>query len=142
MLVHDFSIGISHNNVSYIFKNKERVYEWTDLRPATLHMFSLQFKQLDLEFINHGIKYSLLGLCSDGWTAFKQSCYKINIDSKTWNMAQHQCGLFSTGAHLVDIRNKEEYAFITSYLQSFNQLNLVWTGLNDIKVSILILNKL
>ncbi|XP_034258810.1 phosphatidylinositol phosphatase PTPRQ [Pantherophis guttatus] len=48
-------------------------------------------------------------------------------------MAQHQCGLFSTGAHLVDIRNKEEYAFITSYLQSFNQLNLVWTGLNDVK---------
>lgn len=52
MLVHDFSIGIFHKNVSYIFKNKERVYEWTDLRPATLHTFSLQFKQLDLEFIN------------------------------------------------------------------------------------------
>ncbi|KAG8137923.1 hypothetical protein E2320_003863, partial [Naja naja] len=133
MLVHDFSIGISHNNVSYIFKNKERVYEWTDLRPATLHMFSLQFKQLDLEFINVS-QILEFEIETDGWTAFKQSCYKINIDSKTWNMAQHQCGLFSTGAHLVDIRNKEEYAFITSYLQSFNQLNLVWTGLNDIKV--------
>ncbi|KAK9399734.1 PTPRQ: Phosphotidylinositol phosphatase PTPRQ, partial [Crotalus adamanteus] len=145
MLVHDFSIGIFHNNVSCILKNQERFYEWTDLRPATLHTFSLQFKQLDLEFIN---VYQILefeietGLCSDGWTAFKQSCYKVHTDSKPWNMAQHQCGLFSAGAHLVDIRNKEEYAFITSYLQSFNQLNLIWTGLNDIKVSILILNKL
>lgn len=52
MLVHDFSIGIFHNNVSCIFKNQERFYEWTDLRPAMLHTFSLQFKQLDLEFIN------------------------------------------------------------------------------------------
>ncbi|XP_013931748.1 PREDICTED: phosphatidylinositol phosphatase PTPRQ [Thamnophis sirtalis] len=136
MLVHDFSIGIFHKNISYIFKNKERVYEWTDLRPATLHTFSLQFKQLDLEFIN---VYQILefeietGFCSDGWTAFKQSCYKVDTDSKPWNMAQHQCELFSTGAHLVDIRNKEEYTFLTSYLQSFNQLNLVWTGLNDIK---------
>ncbi|XP_058047639.1 phosphatidylinositol phosphatase PTPRQ [Ahaetulla prasina] len=136
MLVHDFSIGIFHKNVSYIFKNKERVYEWSDLRPATLHTFSLQFKQLDLEFINvcQILEFEIeTGLCSDGWTAFKQSCYKVNTESKPWNMAQHQCGLFSTGAHLVDIRNKEEYAFMTSYLQSFNQLNLVWTGLNDVK---------
>ncbi|KAM6436186.1 phosphatidylinositol phosphatase PTPRQ isoform 2-T2 [Liasis olivaceus] len=136
MLAHDFSIGIFHNNISYMLKNKELFYEWTDLRPATLYTFFLQFKQLDIAFINvhQMLEFQIeTGLCSDGWTAFKENCYKVSKDSKPWSMAQHKCGLFSTGAHLVDIRNKEEYAFITSYLQSFNQINMVWTGLNDIK---------
>lgn len=53
-------------------------------------------------------------------------------------MAQQNCGLYSSGAHLVDIRNKEEHMFLASYLQSFSQVIMLWTGLNDMKVSIFI----
>uniref|UniRef100_A0A8D0C2R4 C-type lectin domain-containing protein n=1 Tax=Salvator merianae TaxID=96440 RepID=A0A8D0C2R4_SALMN len=78
-----------------------------------------------------------LGFCSDGWTPFKQSCYKISKESKTWSAAQQNCGLFASGAHLVDIRSEEEHRFLTAYLQSFSQVIMFWTGLNDIKVSAL-----
>ncbi|XP_061438721.1 uncharacterized protein LOC133363334 [Rhineura floridana] len=78
-------------------------------------------------------------LCSDGWTAFKRGCYKLSKESKPWGVAQQNCGLFSSGAHLVDIRSEEEHTFLTSYLQSFSQVVMLWTGLNDIKVSILYL---
>uniref|UniRef100_A0A8D2Q794 C-type lectin domain-containing protein n=1 Tax=Varanus komodoensis TaxID=61221 RepID=A0A8D2Q794_VARKO len=77
--------------------------------------------------------------CSEGWTAFKQNCYKISKESMPWHMAQQKCGLFSTGSHLVDIRNHEEHAFLSSFLQSFSQVIMLWTGLNDIQVSILYL---
>lgn len=51
-LANSFSVGISHNNISQIFKRNETFYEWTDLRPATLYTFTLEFKQLHLEFMN------------------------------------------------------------------------------------------
>ncbi|KAJ6651382.1 hypothetical protein lerEdw1_020955 [Lerista edwardsae] len=189
VLSHDFSVRILHNNVSQIPKHNEGFYEWTDLRPATLYSFTLEFKQLHLEFINvsqtlnvqveTGVYYhfswllflvrKLMGKdhfdsalngnsskekeaqqeatvlvlalgggsrsCSDGWTAFKQNCYKISTESKPWSVAQQNCGLFSSGAHLVDIRSKEEHAFLLSYLQSLDQIIMLWTGLNDIKAS-------
>nr|XP_016849249.1 PREDICTED: C-type lectin domain family 4 member F [Anolis carolinensis] len=74
-------------------------------------------------------------VCSDGWTAFKQNCYKISNESRSWKMAQQNCRLSSSGAHLVDIRSKEEHAFLVSYLQSFSHIIMLWTDLNDIKVS-------
>ncbi|XP_062990783.1 phosphatidylinositol phosphatase PTPRQ [Elgaria multicarinata webbii] len=136
ILADDFSIEISHNNISQMLKHNEVFYEWTDLRPATLYMFTLEFKQLHLEFINVSQILDVeieTGSCSDGWTAFKQNCYKVSKESLPWSMAQQNCGLFSSRAHLVDIRNKEEHTFLASYLQSFNQLIMLWTGLNDIK---------
>lgn len=80
-----------------------------------------------------------LGSCSDGWTAFKQNCYKVSTESKPWKVAQQNCGLFSSGAHLVDIRNNEEHEFLSFYLQSLDQI-MLWTGLNDIKVSMVYLS--
>uniref|UniRef100_A0A670K1A6 C-type lectin domain-containing protein n=1 Tax=Podarcis muralis TaxID=64176 RepID=A0A670K1A6_PODMU len=85
-----------------------------------------------LEYWNY---MSILGLCSDGWTAFKHGCYKVNKESKPWSVARQSCELFSSGARLVDIKNKEEHAFLTSYLRSFSHVIMLWTGLNDIKVS-------
>lgn len=50
-LVNDFSIEISLHNISQMVKH-EVFFEWTDLRPATLHTFTLNFRQLHLEFLN------------------------------------------------------------------------------------------
>ncbi|KAF7248535.1 Tenascin-N [Varanus komodoensis] len=132
----DFSIEISYNNISRMLEHNVAIYEWTNLTPATLHIFTLEFKQLHLEFINVSQILNVqieTGSCSEGWTAFKQNCYKISKESMPWHMAQQKCGLFSTGSHLVDIRNHEEHAFLSSFLQSFSQVIMLWTGLNDIQ---------
>uniref|UniRef100_A0A8C3XNJ8 C-type lectin domain-containing protein n=1 Tax=Chelydra serpentina TaxID=8475 RepID=A0A8C3XNJ8_CHESE len=63
------------------------------------------------------------------------SCYKMSKSSKPWSTAQQICELFSIGAHLVDIQNEEEHIFISSYLQTVNQIIMLWTGLNDLKVN-------
>ncbi|XP_077195024.1 uncharacterized protein LOC143838104 [Paroedura picta] len=137
ILDNNFSVGISHNNVSQIFKHNETFYEWTDLRPATLYTFAFEFKQLQSKFMNVSQTLDIqveTGLCSEGWTAFKQSCYKVSKESMPWSMAQQNCQSFASGAHLVDVKNKEEHAFLFAYLQSFSQIIMLWTGLNDIKV--------
>ncbi|XP_028601411.2 phosphatidylinositol phosphatase PTPRQ isoform X2 [Podarcis muralis] len=136
ILANDFSVEISCNNISRMFKHNEVFYEWTDLRPATLYTFSFKFKQLHLDFVNVSQMLDVhieTGLCSDGWTAFKHGCYKVNKESKPWSVARQSCELFSSGARLVDIKNKEEHAFLTSYLRSFSHVIMLWTGLNDIK---------
>lgn len=51
-LANNFSVRISHNNISQIFKCNETFYEWTNLRPGTLYTFTFEFKQLHLEFMN------------------------------------------------------------------------------------------
>ncbi|XP_062838740.1 phosphatidylinositol phosphatase PTPRQ isoform X3 [Anolis carolinensis] len=132
----DFSVEISHNNSARICEHDNIFYEWTDLTPGTLYTFILVFRQLHLEFFN--VSQTLVvqietGVCSDGWTAFKQNCYKISNESSSWKMAQQNCRLSSSGAHLVDIRSKEEHAFLVSYLQSFSHIIMLWTDLNDIK---------
>ncbi|XP_053112209.1 uncharacterized protein LOC128327434 [Hemicordylus capensis] len=95
---HDFSIEISYNNIYRILKHNESFYEWTDLRPATLYTFTLEFKQLHMECINVSQTLEIqveTGLCSYGWTAFRNSCYKISKESKPWSVAQKSCGLLS-----------------------------------------------
>lgn len=47
----DISVSISLNNSSQIMQNNIMVYEWNDLKPATLYDFTLEFKQLHLDFI-------------------------------------------------------------------------------------------
>ena len=48
----DISVSISLNKSSQIMQNNILVYEWNDLKPATLCDFTLEFKQLHLDFIN------------------------------------------------------------------------------------------
>uniref|UniRef100_A0A8B9PY62 C-type lectin domain-containing protein n=1 Tax=Apteryx owenii TaxID=8824 RepID=A0A8B9PY62_APTOW len=74
--------------------------------------------------------------CSQGWLAFQGSCYRMSKESKPWKRAQQACELSSQGAHLLDIGNEEEHAFILSYLQTVSQIIMLWTGLNDVKVSL------
>lgn len=47
----DILVSISLNNSSQIMHNV-MFYEWDDLKPATLYVFTLEFKQLHLDFIN------------------------------------------------------------------------------------------
>ena len=78
--------------------------------------------------------FLLVGSCSQGWVALKNSCYRISKESKPWNIAQQYCKLSLSSAHLVDIKNEEEKKFVFSHLRSKNQI-IIWTGLNDFKVS-------
>ncbi|XP_066489466.1 phosphatidylinositol phosphatase PTPRQ [Tiliqua scincoides] len=136
VLAHDFSVEIAYNNVSQVHTYNEGFYELTDLRPATLYSFTLEFQQLHLDCINVSQTLNVqveTGSCSDGWTAFRQNCYQVSKEGKPWSVAQQNCGLLSHGAHLVDIRNKEEHEFLSSYLRSLDQIIMLWTGLNDIK---------
>lgn len=48
----DISVSISLNNASQIMQHNVIVYEWNDLHPATLYVFTFEFKQLHLDFIN------------------------------------------------------------------------------------------
>ena len=82
-------------------------------------------------FFNKSI-FLLVGSCSQGWVALKNSCYRISKESKPWNIAQQYCKLSLSSAHLVDIKNEEEKKFVFSHLRSKNQI-IIWTGLNDFK---------
>lgn len=60
----------------------------------------------------------------------------MSKESKPWKMAQQVCEMSSQGAHLVDIGSEGERDFILSYLQTISQIVMLWTGLNDLKVSL------
>ncbi|XP_037701920.1 uncharacterized protein LOC119541764 [Choloepus didactylus] len=131
----DFSVSISLHNFSQIMQNNVMLYEWSNLKPATLYTFTFEFKQLHLDFVNIFQRLDIqveTGSCSQGWVALKNNCYRISKESKPWNIAQQHCKLFLSSAHLVDIKNEEEKKFIFSHLRSKNQI-IIWTGLNDIK---------
>ncbi|XP_016779407.2 uncharacterized protein LOC100615245 isoform X3 [Pan troglodytes] len=131
----DISVSISFNNYSQIMQNKVMVYEWGNLKPAAFYAFTFEFKQLHLDFINIFQRLDVqveTGSCSQGWAALKNNCYRINNDSKPWNIAQQHCKLSLSSAHLVDMKNEEEKNFVFSYLRSNNQI-IIWTGLNDMK---------
>ncbi|XP_055568860.1 phosphatidylinositol phosphatase PTPRQ isoform X1 [Falco cherrug] len=135
-LTKEFSVSISLNDTSQIIKNSSGFFVWTNLAPATLHTFQFIFEQLHLKFINVSQSLDIqaeTGTCSQGWVAFQSSCYRMGKESKPWNVAQQICEMSSRGAHLLDIGNEEERGFILSYLQTFSQIIMLWTGLNDLK---------
>lgn len=57
-------------------------------------------------------------------------------ESKPWKAAQQICETSSQGAHLLDIGSEEERGFVLSYLQKISRIVMLWTGLNDLKVSV------
>uniref|UniRef100_A0A8C3QTE9 C-type lectin domain-containing protein n=1 Tax=Cyanoderma ruficeps TaxID=181631 RepID=A0A8C3QTE9_9PASS len=79
---------------------------------------------------------SPIGTCSQGWVAFQSSCYQMSKESKPWKVAQQTCETSSQGAHLLDLESEEEHGFVLSYLQKISRIIMLWTGLNDLKVSI------
>nr|XP_012615211.1 uncharacterized protein LOC105868675 isoform X2 [Microcebus murinus] len=131
----DIAVSISLNNSSQIMQNNVMVYEWSNLKPVTLYVFTFEFKQLNLDLINIFQRLDVqveTGSCSQGWVALKNNCYRISNESKPWNIAKQHCQLSLNSAHLVDIKNEEEKHFIYSHLRSNNQ-KIIWTGLSDIK---------
>ncbi|XP_032152450.1 uncharacterized protein LOC116563811 [Sapajus apella] len=117
----DISVSISFNNSSQVMQNNVMVFEWGNLKPASLYAFTFEFKQLHLDFINIFQRLDVqveTGSCSQGWAALKNNCYRISKERKPWNIAQQHCELSLSSAHLVDIKNKEEKNFIFSYLRS------------------------
>ncbi|XP_038544046.1 phosphatidylinositol phosphatase PTPRQ isoform X2 [Canis lupus familiaris] len=131
----DISVSISLNNSLQVMQNNVTVYEWDNLKPATLYTFEFELKQLHLDFINTFQRLDVqveTGSCSPGWIALRNSCYKISKESKPWNIAQRHCRLSLSSAHLVDIKNEEEKKFVSLLLRSKNQI-IIWTGLNDLK---------
>uniref|UniRef100_A0A8D2MUS7 C-type lectin domain-containing protein n=1 Tax=Zonotrichia albicollis TaxID=44394 RepID=A0A8D2MUS7_ZONAL len=98
----------------------------------TLTIFRNSFNFISLK----SCPCSPVGTCSQGWVAFQSSCYQMGKESKPWKVAQQTCETSSQGAHLLDIGSEEEHGFVSSYLQKISRIIMLWTGLNDLKVSI------
>lgn len=60
----------------------------------------------------------------------------MDKESKPWKVAQETCENSSQEAHLLNIGSEEERGFISSYLQTVSHMVMLWTGLNDLKVSL------
>nr|XP_033808593.1 phosphatidylinositol phosphatase PTPRQ isoform X3 [Geotrypetes seraphini] len=133
-LAEEFSVSILLHNSSRIVQNRSSLHAWENLKPGTWYSFQFQFKQLHPELINISQRLDIdveTGSCSPGWVAFKNSCYQINKRCSSWSDAQDLCDSSYGGAHLVNIKTKEEYTFISSYLRTNNEIIMIWTGLND-----------
>ncbi|MEQ2254639.1 hypothetical protein ILYODFUR_005761, partial [Ilyodon furcidens] len=69
--------------------------------------------------------------CPRGWLANGRSCYTVRRSGLSWGDAMSSCKHLVGGSHLADMKTLEELLFVSSYLQSDDDLLLLWTGLND-----------
>ncbi|XP_023794820.1 snaclec bothroinsularin subunit beta-like [Cyanistes caeruleus] len=139
MMIKEFSVSVFLDGTSQIIKNPNGFFVWRNLTPATIYTFKFIFEQLNPEFANVSQSLDIqaeTGACSPGWVAFQSSCYRMSEESKPWKVAQQTCQTSSPGAHLLDIGSEEEHGFVLSYLQKISRIIMLWTGLNDLKVSI------
>ncbi|XP_075065450.1 phosphatidylinositol phosphatase PTPRQ isoform X2 [Mixophyes fleayi] len=130
----DFSVSVLLNNITEHMLMQEDFYEWNGLTPGSLYNFEFILKQHYLGLINVSQTIDIpvkTGHCSKGWLAYKNSCYKLSLDSRPWNTAEHICQSLHTGAHLVNVHTKDEHLFISSVLRMQNELILLWSGLSD-----------
>ncbi|KAM4748839.1 phosphatidylinositol phosphatase PTPRQ [Rhinophrynus dorsalis] len=133
----DIFVSISLNNLTRTMSLKDIFYEWDNLTPGRIYNFVFVFKKqyLGSIFVSQSIDISIeTGICEDGWAAFKSSCYKISLQSKPWDDAEHSCETLYSGSHLVHVQNIEEHDFLSSYLHRINEIILLWSGLTDKKV--------
>ncbi|XP_069830095.1 phosphatidylinositol phosphatase PTPRQ isoform X3 [Dendropsophus ebraccatus] len=125
------------NNSSEMALLDDKFYEVNNLLPGSLYNFEFVVKQHYPSFINVSQTMDIsveTGLCSKGWIAFRNSCYKLMLDNKPWASAEQTCELLHTGAHLVNVQTIDEYSFLSSFLHMKNELILLWSGLSDLKV--------
>lgn len=73
--------------------------------------------------------------CPQGWLANGRSCYSVGTSVLSWGDAMSRCKQLVYGSHLVDLKTLEDLFFVSSYLQTTDNLLLIWTGLNDQKVT-------
>ncbi|XP_018408413.1 PREDICTED: fibronectin-like [Nanorana parkeri] len=129
-----FTVSIMMNNSSGNMLKKHDFYEWNNLIPGCLYTFIFTLKQHYLGFINvtQNIDITVItGLCSEGWSAFKGSCYRLSMDRNSWNIAEHNCKALHPEAHLVKVHSIDEQLFLSSFLHMKNEVILLWSGLSD-----------
>ncbi|XP_075198535.1 phosphatidylinositol phosphatase PTPRQ [Anomaloglossus baeobatrachus] len=125
------------NNFGNMLLLEDKFYEVNHLLPGSLSNFEFVVKQHYSGFINVTRKMYIpieTGICSKGWVAFKNSCYKLILDNKPWAIAEQSCESLHIGAHLVNVQTTDEHSFISSVLHMKNELILLWSGLSDLKV--------
>ncbi|WAR14315.1 PLCL-like protein [Mya arenaria] len=66
--------------------------------------------------------------CKDGWTRFKESCYKFGDSDLTFDSAQEYCK--NIGASLVHIDTTEENVFLRGLLRTLKSPKH-WIGMTD-----------
>ncbi|XP_077327523.1 uncharacterized protein LOC143962060 [Lithobates pipiens] len=128
------TVSIVMNNSSGNMLKKHDFYEWNTLIPGCLYNFVVTLKQQYFDFINvtQNIDIPVItGLCSEGWSAFKGSCYRLSMDRKPWHKAGHDCKALHPGAHLVNVHSKDEQLFLSNFLHMKNEIILLWSGLSD-----------
>ncbi|KAM4554453.1 phosphatidylinositol phosphatase PTPRQ [Fundulus diaphanus] len=69
--------------------------------------------------------------CPHGWLANGRSCYTVKRSGLSWGDAMSSCTRLVGGSHLADLKTLEDLLFVSSHLQTDNNLLLLWTGLND-----------
>ncbi|KAM9377392.1 phosphatidylinositol phosphatase PTPRQ [Pholidichthys leucotaenia] len=69
--------------------------------------------------------------CPPGWLASEGSCFAVRRTGLTWSDAQHSCSETTAGSHLADLKTSEDLLSLSAYLLTYNNLLLLWTGLND-----------
>ncbi|XP_074533315.1 uncharacterized protein LOC141796228 [Halichoeres trimaculatus] len=69
--------------------------------------------------------------CPSGWLANERSCLTVRRTGLTWRDAEHSCRKVAAGSHLADLKTPEDLLFLGSHLLRYNNLLLLWTGLND-----------
>ena len=71
------------------------------------------------------IRFNHIDQCINGWSKFRNACYKYINELKTWNDAERTCTEF--GAHLTSIHSQEEADF-TASLPGSSKPRVAWIG--------------
>ena len=67
----------------------------------------------------------ILARCENGWSIFRNACYKFFNEKKDWNAADKACRQF--GARLTSIHSKEEADFVRGLVDQSSFHN-TWIG--------------
>ncbi|KAL4659548.1 hypothetical protein GN956_G3693 [Arapaima gigas] len=122
---------------SWAVPRHETSYRVAGLQPGKLHRFTMEI-HTHIQALNVTVTRKQdvplqMAQCPLGWVHSGRNCYRTWRKGKAWHEAGRACRTAATGAHLVNMETEEEFLFITSHLQSFSHLVLVWTGLSDVK---------
>ena len=93
------------------------------------HIFSGQWNKIS-NFLIAGCKRHPLSPCPLGYIRFKNKCYKVIDEPKTFSQAQTFCQNVANG-HLVEIKNQLENNFLSDFIVKtypYYQGESFWTG--------------
>ncbi|XP_059158109.1 macrophage mannose receptor 1-like [Physella acuta] len=71
-------------------------------------------------------------VCPNGWRPYRDSCYMLVGQPKTWSDASSTCAKLSSD--LADVVDRQENIFISSLLT--DNVTKAWIGLNDLKLQL------